>query len=254
MKVRFLLVLLLLATCNYATANSEFIYRSGFEFALKLNDTGITWAAEFPSGNNLNCSITGTNTSPQDCNDGRDVLFNDDSDGHAGFSYTKLDFSGNPLPASAISWNCVKDNVTGLIWEVKLVNVGNIHYYENTYKWGGLTAIGLGTGPGTYYSDWNDLVNGSNNESLCGLNNWRVPTVSEFSTLINKDANSPAIDADYFPYTASISPNLLFFWTSSPIANPGNQGYAWSINFITGTNSFRDRTVTQRVRLVSSGQ
>ncbi len=34
-------------------------------------------------------------------------------------SYTKLDGSGNNLLDSATSWAMVRDNVTGLIWEVK---------------------------------------------------------------------------------------------------------------------------------------
>jgi hypothetical protein len=34
-------------------------------------------------------------------------------------SYTKLDASGNDLPDEAASWVMVRDNVTGLIWEVK---------------------------------------------------------------------------------------------------------------------------------------
>ena len=34
-------------------------------------------------------------------------------------SYTKLDANRNDLPDSATSWVTVRDNVTGLIWEVK---------------------------------------------------------------------------------------------------------------------------------------
>ena len=60
----------------------------------------------------------------QDCSHGRDTTHNDNSDGHAGFSYTKLDSNGKPLPDQTVDyattpWACVKDNVTGLIWEVK---------------------------------------------------------------------------------------------------------------------------------------
>jgi len=34
-------------------------------------------------------------------------------------SYTKLDAGGNALSDSAASWAMVRDNVTGLIWEMK---------------------------------------------------------------------------------------------------------------------------------------
>ena len=41
-------------------------------------------------------------------------------------SYTKLDAGGNDLPDSAASWTMVRDNVTGLIWEVK-TDDGSVH-------------------------------------------------------------------------------------------------------------------------------
>ncbi|MFC1534613.1 hypothetical protein ACFL7M_14765 [Thermodesulfobacteriota bacterium] len=34
-------------------------------------------------------------------------------------SYTKMDANGNDLADDAVSWVMVRDNVTGLIWEVK---------------------------------------------------------------------------------------------------------------------------------------
>ena len=37
-------------------------------------------------------------------------------------SYTKLDTSGNPVPYTATSWAMVRNNITGLIWEVKTEN------------------------------------------------------------------------------------------------------------------------------------
>lgn len=55
----------------------------------------------------------------QDAVLGRDKLVKDDFDGHSGFSYTKLDSFGKPLPNDAIDWACVRDNTTGLIWETK---------------------------------------------------------------------------------------------------------------------------------------
>ena len=47
-------------------------------------------------------------------------------------SYTKLDASGNDLADSVTSWAMVRDNVTGLIWEVK-TDDGTIHDKDNTY-------------------------------------------------------------------------------------------------------------------------
>jgi hypothetical protein len=54
--------------------------------------------------------------------------------------YTKLDAAGNDLSDDAASWVMVRDNVTGLIWEVKqnndgMANYNNVHDTDNTYNW-----------------------------------------------------------------------------------------------------------------------
>lgn len=175
-----------------------------------INDTGINWSGEFPSGNtSAPCSsnIIGF----QDCHHGRDVTHADDADGHAGFSYTKLDSAGNPLSKHAPAWTCVKDNVTGLIWEVKTGD-GGIHDTDNNYRWGGITS--RGSGWGTYYNDWNSLIEGSNSANFCGYSNWRVPSEIELENLMNWGRTDPAIDTNYFPKTRSRP-----YWSSSPFSS-----------------------------------
>jgi hypothetical protein len=210
----------------------------------RLNDTGITWGGDYPYGNNPTC-VSNINA-PQDCHQGRDATHNDDSDGHAGFSFTKLDANGNPLPASASSWSCVKDNVTGLVWEVK-TDDGGIHDKDNTYRWGGVTA--QGSGYGTYYDDWDSLVNGSNSEALCGYSDWRVPTIEELQSIVNYNRTGPSIDTAYFPNTVSSD-----FWSSSPSAPYSDS--AWYVYFAYGyaANFKYDRYYDAPVRLVRSGQ
>jgi len=253
MKTETLAILSILLISLCATVQSQPIFKNGFEKIIipvvKLNDTGITWAGEYPSGNLTECN--GTTTAPQDCNSGRDVTHNDDTDGHAGFSFTKLDPAGMPLENQSVDydtqpWSCVRDNVTGLVWEVKTTTAG-IHNKDNTYKWGGITAIGLGhPDAGTYYSDWDDLVNGSNaGNGLCGFTDWRVPKVDELSGLANQGTFNPAIDTNYFPNTASSG-----FWSSSPIAN--NDSIAWIVFFDYGYDFNNNRVDVDRVRLVRS--
>jgi len=209
---------------------------------LTLNDTGITWGGDYPDGNNATC--TSNITGPQDCNQGRDVTHDDSSDGHAGFSYTKLDASGNPLAASASNWSCVKDNVTGLIWEVKTSD-GSIHDKDDTYRWGGKTH--LGSGYGTYYTDWDSLVVGSNSASFCGYSDWRVPSKNELLNLASRDRTNPAIDTEYFPNTLPVP-----FWSTSPYARDSSS--AWYVKFSYGNS---DQTTSPHllfVRLVRGGQ
>src|SRR5690554_415962 len=106
-----------------------------------LNDTGITQCGNYAfeggsgvSNNSVDCATAGStqttagtdaNGDPvpvgQDAVYGRDATHNDDSDGHAGFSFTKLDANGDALADQTQDyatnpWACVKDNVTGLIW------------------------------------------------------------------------------------------------------------------------------------------
>lgn len=207
-----------------------------------LNDTGITWGGNYPDGNNATC--TSNISGPQDCQDGRDATHNDDSDGHAGFSYTKISSTGAELPADATVWSCVKDNVTGLTWEVK-TDDGGIHDQDNNYRWGGKTH--LGSGYGTYYVDWDTLVDGSNTESLCGFSDWRVSNIMELVNLANRDRAIPAIDTDYFPYTHASS-----YWSASPTAYSFNS--AWFFNFHDGYSASLNRYQNLLVRLVRGGE
>lgn len=62
------------------------------EAAGGLNDTGITWGAEYPSGNNSTCTSMTTAIAAQDCSS------------NSAFSF------------AAVAGGCVKDNVTGLTW------------------------------------------------------------------------------------------------------------------------------------------
>jgi hypothetical protein len=214
----------------------------------QLNDTGINWGGDYPEGNNATC--TSNIAVPQDCDYGRDATDSDDSDGHAGFSFTKLDADGNALPASETEWSCVRDNVTALTWEVKTDDSG-IHDKDNTYRWGGKTALGDGTW-GTYYDDWDSLVDGSNAEVLCGFTNWRVPTDEELTNLISFDRYAPAIDTDYFPNNYFPTPEASSFWSSSPYASLSS--LAWFVYFDIGYSDPGNRTDYRRVRLVRSGQ
>lgn len=204
-----------------------------------LNDTGLTWGIDFPNSKNSSC--TGSTINAQDCSHGRDLTHNDNSDGHAGFSFTKLDASGNELLSSASQWSCVRDNVTELVWEIK-TDDDSIHDKDNTYRWGGVSALGSGT-IGDYYNDWDNLVNGSNAERLCGFSDWRVPTIDELSSISNYGHFQNAIDMDYFP-------NANRAWSSSPYAP--YLSYAWNINFVDGNIYHSGRNNNYSVRLVYS--
>lgn len=131
------------------------------------------------------------------------------------FSFTKVDVStGAVLPYSAPAWGCVRDNNTGLTWEVKTSD-GGLHDRSWLYGWkdysgepGSSPECG-GTGCVTEI-----FINSVNSTGWCGFKDWRVPTIDEMLTIVNYAPLGPytaTIDLNYFPdATASYD-----YWTST---------------------------------------
>ncbi|WP_201245704.1 DUF1566 domain-containing protein [Halochromatium salexigens] len=205
--------------------------------AYPLNDTGIDWCADGNS-NFLDCPVAGY--PGQDAEYGRDVTHNNPSDGHAGFSFTKLDADGRDLPADASDWSCVRDNVTGLIWEVK-TDDGGLHDKDDRYNWyntdpstnggfegyadyHGIICDGYDSNDPASYYNTQAFVERVNQRSLCGARDWRLPSRHELLSIVSNDRTGPAIDTDYFPNTVSSR-----FWSSSPYAYGSHS--AWYVNF-----------------------
>lgn len=219
-----------------------------------LNDTGITRCANATT-NGLPCPVDGF--PGQDAEYGRDVTHNDPSDGHAGFSFTKLDANGNALPASASAWSCVQDNVTGRVWEVK-TDDGGLRDKDWTYSWYNPDASTNGGFAG--YEDYayncfdpgrcdtHKYVADVNAQGLCGANDWRLPSQFELLSIVSNDRYNPAIDSAWFP---NISPSVSF-WSSSPYA--AHPDYAWHASFSLGLLYGYPKRVASPVRLVRGGQ
>ncbi|PWQ95258.1 Ig-like domain-containing protein [Leucothrix arctica] len=246
-----------------------------------LNDTGLTVCGDYAYDNSVNhqndlTTCTAETDSEgdaipqgQDAVSGRDATANDDSDGHAGFSFTKLDASGSPLAASAQSWSCVKDNVSGLVWESKK-GLGNgtaaagAHSADDTFTWYSTDPSKNGSaGNGTIRSiyspnscsgfDVNDtstycnteaFVARVNAESLCGLTDWQMPTVHELSSLLNFNDNSRTIDSTFFPHTT-------YGTYSTETLSARSPAYAMVIAFYDGHIHTNLKSSSLAVRLVS---
>ncbi|NVK25650.1 MAG: DUF1566 domain-containing protein [Gammaproteobacteria bacterium] len=216
----------------------------------KINDTGVTFCGDYDSAggaggsNSEDCADTiSSNGFPipdgQDAGYGRDKTANDDSDGHAGFSFTKLDSDGNPLPANAMEWSCVKDNVTGLIWEVKTDDDG-LRDKDNKYTWynsdtstngGSVGTLDGGICPDEGSCDTESYINAVNDLGLCGENGWRLPSKNELLSLLNYEKLSApdyGMDTRYFPYHSDS------YWTSTPVSDVFYDDHAWVIKFPIG--------------------
>jgi hypothetical protein len=229
----------------------------------KLNDTGIQFCGAYPSGNNSPC--LGTEPAGQDAQYGRDAqaaagTLTKIGGGEAGFDFTALDASGNPTTPSsgANSHPCVKDNVTGLIWEVKTADYGPRSGYW-TYTWFNSTSPdgnpGKSSGGNCYQAgrcDTEKYLADVNAVGLCGFHDWRMPTVKELEGIADLGRTSPTIDPTYFPNTVS-----SYFWSGSPSPIPpaSASANAWQVHFGGGYAGYYGRADGgDAIRLVRDGR
>ncbi|MCH8532101.1 MAG: DUF1566 domain-containing protein [Saccharospirillum sp.] len=152
--------------------------------------------------------------------------------GEAGFDFTKLDSSGNSVASNSTSHDCVRDNVTGLVWS------NDIAY-------------------ATFPVDHDMLESQANSFGRCGLSSgWRLPTKAEAREIVNYDsaAAGERIDEGFFTALVAATETNQWYWTGSNApkqlgdgiyVNPSqtpNAGtfYPWVINYRTGEFSVLD--------------
>jgi len=143
--------------------------------------------------------------------------------------FVALDDLGQPT--SPKTPTCVRDNRTGLIWEVKSRRPG-LQYRHNTYTWytrdkhnnGGFAGHQNGGVCKGSPCDTAAYVDALNQIRLCGLSHWRLPSRSELDTLVNYRIRypGPMLDLQMFPNTVS-----QYYWSSTPDAY--DKDSAWGI-------------------------
>jgi hypothetical protein len=183
---------------------------------LGMNDTGIV-------------ACVG-DTTKEDCNYGRDVTEPNPADGYAGFSFTKLDNNGVALVDQTVvyassQWSCVKDNTTGLVWEVKTADNNS-----TTYSWYNIdnaTNGGSVGNPNDEIHNTEAYVTAVNTAGLCGAADWRMPTIKELLSLVSLQSIGNTIDSDYFPNNSGI------FLSETPADRFGDET-AWGVSFSAG--------------------
>ncbi|HOE40874.1 MAG TPA: DUF1566 domain-containing protein [Rhodoferax sp.] len=233
-----------------------------------LNDTGITFCGD-ASTNTANCATVADDGGAfprQDARYGRDAQaaagqLSKIGGGGAGFDFTKIANNGSVLPATAGpgsgpgEWACTKDNVTGLIWEIKTSS--GLRSLSHTYTWYNRNPAANGGGVGTA-SGGTCFASGScdtekytadvNAIGLCGASDWRMPTVKELESIVNYGRTNPSVEWLYFSDTQSAG-----FWSGSPDAYSSNN--AWYVNFDNGyAYSDGPRANAGLVRLVRSDE
>ncbi|CAM4129925.1 hypothetical protein F901_03012 [Acinetobacter dispersus] len=179
--------------------------------------------------------------------------------------------AGQPMSYILLKQNgeeCVKDNVTGLIWEQKTIG-GGLRDANQAYTWynsnnnnnGGFAGSEKIQASTSIKKDCNlskcnteAYIAALNTAKYCGYNNWRLPTRTELISII-----------DYGHAYKSINPIFTNtragnFWTNasypgySYITFTSDNSEAWSINFWEGGTRADKKDSLQLIRAVRSAQ
>jgi hypothetical protein len=255
--------------------------------AVGLNDTGQTLCYN-EAGGTVACGNDSAAYPRQDGRYGRDAAnaagaLTKIGGGEAGFDYTKLGANGLALAtqnqawafdgsgydsgseAAGSQWSCVKDNVSGLVWEVKThASTPDLRDKDWTYTWydatastnggnAGLPDSGAGVGSDNCFNnarcDTAQYAADVSTAALCAYSDWRLPSLRELNSLTHKGRINPAIEPGYFPNT-----QILYFWYWSALTSIASTNFAQVVNFNNGSFSSDNKVLNNRVRLVRGGQ
>ncbi|MDP4534614.1 DUF1566 domain-containing protein [Alkalimonas collagenimarina] len=206
----------------------------------------------------------------QDADFGRDSIspfLNKIGQGRAGFDFSKLDQFGDELPTSATVFSCLRDNVTGLIWELKQpaapgVATAELRSASNSYSWTlnedgngeqpGEAAAALSSCPSSVDCGTEQYIADVNASLYCGGANWRLPTVTELNSLLDFGGET-TLDEELFLHEAEPAAlGHLYYWTQQSSAEGGGGHSAWVIDMQNGNdNSLPKRSDSRAyIRLV----
>ena len=132
--------------------------------------------------------------------------------------FTKMDANGVALGDSALTWDIVRDNTTGLYWEVKTADE-SLNNKNDRYKWS---------------SAKKNFISELNKRAFGGFSDWRIPTSDEMSGLIQK-GGEPLINTDYFPNT---EPSDYLSWRLCGSGEITTEKVSFGSTKIKGKNKF----------------
>ena len=150
--------------------------------------------------------------------------------------FTKLGANGNELVIQdrdwvdrgkeneGTQWRCVRDNATGLTWEVK-----TWENWREVYNFARATAH-------------------ARNATICGLPEWRIPSSLELLSIVDQGAPSgPKIDKHFFNHARE-----AFYWSSEVYAP--YPAFAVGVHFGSGAVTTANQSGRNNLRLVHGGR
>lgn len=141
-------------------------------------------------------------------------------------SYTKLGQDGAELDDNAShiddegAWIMTRDNVTGLIWEIK-----TDANKADTYTWQNAEA---------------QFIAELNGGEFGGFSDWRLPSRAELASLVDR-GRFPSIDPFWFPNTIDFR-----YWSSSAVSGASDK--AWRVRFSSGFVYYQPKSTLYYVR------
>ena len=195
----------------------------------------------------------------QDADSGRDSVRDAIDKSGAGdktFDFTKFDINGDELPNDALVFSCIRDNFTGLVWEVKVANAtpqySELHGVENYYSIDDTLPGQLSCShPSSCGSE--TFIEEVNDDTFCGGANWRLPTYLELMQILDYGELDKAnlFPTDFFPNSPDPAVlNHLFYWVSEINIEGGNETLQWVIDVRNGDDSAIKGTSGAYIRLV----
>lgn len=211
----------------------------------KLPHSGITNQQCYQVGSDalVPCSTAGA------------LALNSQQDGHR-IGINPMSYSEVPNPAGGTfaRTECVRDNVTGLIWEGKTASglrAGSSTYtnYDSSgrpQKWDGAIFVSPTQSEVDANTNTVGYVRHVNSVALCGYNDWRLPTGDELQGIVNYGAPvlGATLDTGFFPGAV---PENTEFWTGQESEFPWR---AWKVSFYTGEVLKDERRSARGIRLV----
>ncbi|KPA11305.1 secreted protein containing DUF1566 [Candidatus Magnetomorum sp. HK-1] len=210
------------------------------KITITLNETNISKTVDINQEGNIECPIMHPEVSTGLISDSGQEKSADGVDGDDGDylinppSFTKLDQFGVALPDDVQSWTMVRDNVTGLIWDIK-TDDGSFRDKDNTYYWyDSNPETNEGKAGNEDVMNTENYINQLNEYRLGCHNDWRMPTLNELATLINFGKTSPSAFEVYFPNMQAQN-----YWSSTSYS--AYPSHAICIDFSTGKDQYKDK-------------